>query len=494
MWWSSVQASGEKARAQIYALLNSSPLSAFWKSDDDELSEREHQQQRGPPEMEPESSGGDQQQTATTTTTTIFEVPYDALHNVLLRLPLPDIARLCCVCKRWDALVRALNVFRFGGGCAASSKPYCIRVRKDCRELEVYDRSLRRCHTLSLDFVAASYDKLSLLASGAGFLLLRADDGALIVCNPLTEMWRELPPLDPPPAFTNSRLLLNAREPYQGICICPPPGSTFSFFDPVDHPGSESPIFSTIFADPLSMSYCILIAGYKRDERASGVLGSTYDSMTRIYQFSTDSWTSGGMLPRKEFYGTGGVFCNGFFYSVVRIMWRRPTIIVYDWRKRAWSDLEIDLPSSILPPHLVEHHGDLLIVGSCYGDQWRQYLRISGSSAAAVADSPLEVTQPSCIRIWQLVLHEGSKWTEVTRMPKQLYDDFVKQANGYYECVGRGDLIYFAKESGHGPELVYDLSCDEWTRVSGGVAGSGNMAQVQFRKEIHLFKPSVRVP
>ncbi|KAG6541531.1 hypothetical protein Mapa_017053 [Marchantia paleacea] len=423
--------------------------------------------------------------------TTIFEVPDDALQNILLRLPLPDIVRLCCVCKRWDGLVQSLNMFRFNG--FSWSKPYCIRVRKDCRELEVYDRGLERCHKLSLDFVSASYDKMSLLASGGGFLLLRADDGALIVCNPLTKVWRELPPLDPPPAFTNSRLLLNAREPYQGICICPPPGSTFSFFDPVD-PGSQSPIFSTIFADPLSMSYCILIAGYKRDERASGVLGSTYDSMTRIYQFSTNTWTTGGMLPRKEFYGTGGVFCNGFFYSVVRIMWRRPTIIVYDWHKRAWSDLEIDLPSSILPPHLVEHHGDLLIVGACYGDNWRKYLRIGDKiSAFSAAHTPVEVTQPSCIRIWQLV-DKGKKWNEVTRMPKELYDDFVKQANGYYECVGKGDLIYFAKENGNGPELVYDLSCDKWKRFSGRDAGSGKNAEVQFRKEIHLFKPSVRVP
>ncbi|KAG6550533.1 hypothetical protein Mapa_007902 [Marchantia paleacea] len=41
-------------------------------------------------------------------------------------------------------------------------------------------------------------------------------------------------------------------------------------------------------------------------------------------------------------------------------------------------------------------------------------------------------------------------------MPKELYEDFVKQANGYDECVRKGDLINFAKENGNGPELVYD--------------------------------------
>lgn len=151
-----------------------------------------------------------------------------------------------------------------------------------------------------------------LVAAGCGLLCANIsksiDHEEIVVCNPMTQKIRVLPPL-------NSR---------------------------------RNPVLMHILVDPTTNSYKVIVAG------SSGMTQGHLSKETEVYDSNTEAWTKTGDLPGPEFglneYQTG-VCVNGKLYCVAFLEdGSSKGVVAYDVKEGRWlTDWKCPLPCSGSP-------------------------------------------------------------------------------------------------------------------------------------------------
>jgi hypothetical protein len=85
-----------------------------------------------------------------------------------------------------------------------------------------------------------------------------------------------------------------------------------------------------------------------------------YRIYTEIYGSIVGYWRmAGNPLPHVKFGSDPGVWCNGFFYSIIEMPYR---VVRFDLEKGAWTEIDATTPCSISTMSLATRNGCLIIV------------------------------------------------------------------------------------------------------------------------------------
>eukprot|EP00250_Pteridium_aquilinum_P010559 c19473_g2_i1 orf=262-1011(+) len=128
----------------------------------------------------------------------LSSLPEDLVLNILARLPLIQFQRARTVCTAWNRLASNPS---FGCLCASPSSPlpgFALFLSNDSSSELLYLDLNDACkwRRLPLSFLPNSGANLKLLASHGGLLLLGTPQGDLLVVNPVTQQWKQLPTTD----------------------------------------------------------------------------------------------------------------------------------------------------------------------------------------------------------------------------------------------------------------------------------------------------------
>ncbi|KAL5977516.1 hypothetical protein ACLOJK_021863 [Asimina triloba] len=153
------------------------------------------------------------------------------------------------------------------------------------------------------------------------------------------------------------------------------------------------------------------------------------------------AWVTNFPLPRLCSLDSGRmVFVGGRYYCM---NYSPFNVIFYDPRTNEWQEIQAPMKRFLRSPSLVECRGRLLLV-------------------AAVAKSKLNV--PKSVRLWALQACRQT-WTEVGRMPRELYEQFAAVEDGRgFDCVGSGDFVAFTIR-GADEVLLFDFYRQYWNWV-----------------------------
>ncbi|XP_050365213.1 SKP1-interacting partner 15 [Argentina anserina] len=124
-------------------------------------------------------------------------LPHDALHHIFSLLPLRQIIICRCVSKHLHSLLTSPS--HSPPLPLLALRPHHHHLSSSPPSLHVFDPSLRRWLRLPLDFLLPFRSPHPVAASSSGLLFLWADSPSssksLLLCNPLTRLFRPLPPL-----------------------------------------------------------------------------------------------------------------------------------------------------------------------------------------------------------------------------------------------------------------------------------------------------------
>lgn len=134
-------------------------------------------------------------------------LPPEQLLDVLARLPTNTIPRLREVCKKWKELLVAKHFTDRIVSVRKSQTPYLLVCIKRYQAIAAYNPALKQWHELFIWKKSPVFQIHCLRATGGGLLLFKGNLGKrksdeagstrLLVCNPITKLWRILPSLPP---------------------------------------------------------------------------------------------------------------------------------------------------------------------------------------------------------------------------------------------------------------------------------------------------------
>ena len=256
-------------------------------------------------------------------------VPDEAVERILAYLPLPALFRARCVCKKWRHLISSPRFLKVRAGLASvAARPYLPMIISESygRQCCAFDFNLNKWQNLApLDFVPY---KVTYVAGAGGLLCLRNCFELLVVCNPITRRWKNLP-------RSLSQLAI-------GQCMI------------------------HMLLDANKETYKIVIV--------SGA-GTTevFDSVSKKWVTTSHNLPSGVTCIR----GRTAAFCNGFLYCVVDegVGSKLSGVIAYDLQLGVWSSMLITLPTGFgearssnslqpgsLSASLIECRGQVMLV------------------------------------------------------------------------------------------------------------------------------------
>lgn len=117
-------------------------------------------------------------------------LPFHLLESVLAWLPISSLLRLRCVCKRFNNILYSPGLWathRRARWCVAA----WYLFRGEGRECAAFNPEADCWFKLPLEFLPSTKGRV--VAAAGGLLCVRQGD-KMIVCNPLTKAWLELPP------------------------------------------------------------------------------------------------------------------------------------------------------------------------------------------------------------------------------------------------------------------------------------------------------------
>ncbi|KAJ7544192.1 hypothetical protein O6H91_09G068700 [Diphasiastrum complanatum] len=341
-------------------------------------------------------------------------LPEDVLSLVLVRLPLASQARLRCVCKKWRSILRSRELQHLRSLVVPYRRPWFVFLAfngSPSSWLAAYDPADEQWHRLALKLGESS--RMRILVASAGSMLCFATVNRRIfrgstvwISNPFTGFKRTVP--------------------------CPP--SRF-FSDDTDDAEDLRERFQALVTDPATGIFKILVEGYYR----------TLD----VYDSTSNSWTTTEMdIPSSIDFSIDRPFSKGVLYCLARNPMR---VVTYNVNTDMWNDHLAMISSSIQSPCLVEHRGEVLLVG-----------------AMARSRQEAETGMVRGISIWKLMRSLKNPWEEVVSMPPLLLSTYLERSHGnslYF--VGKGDLVYFASvptlsNKSISESLVYDLVMQKW--------------------------------
>jgi hypothetical protein len=346
-------------------------------------------------------------------------LPEELLDRILAYLPLPALSRLGTVCKRWQSLLHCPLFLqtRAAETGSSSSWPSYGPVRYNVKMSEHgefhwsgYCKSSKKWQKLpplSLPCLAGKK-----VWSGAGGLLCfynRDNMGRLIVCNPVTKKWRELPPMN---------------HKWRWPCV------------------------THMIADQSTKAYKIIMAGNEAYARIS----STYQSHgTEVYDSVLDSWQLSGGLPKDLFLDTqDAALHNGLLYCTAQrtctqtsdALSAHDALIAYDVQSGVWTEVTSQLPDS---------------------SAYQTPLLCGGQMVMVVA--PLD-NDGAEGRFYVLDM-TTKNWNLLTIMPKSLH----KKLGFWGVCVAHGNQIFVVADTSM-LVVVYDMGDGTWRELSSHQADS----------------------
>nr|PNR26569.1 hypothetical protein PHYPA_030049 [Physcomitrium patens] len=362
------------------------------------------------------------------------KLPLEAVERILSQLPLPALVRTCCVCKQWHALISSPRFLHARAEIpSVANTPYfpVVFSRSYGRKCCAFDFSTHQWQRLApLNFVPY---RVTYVAGAGGLFCLRNCFELLVVCNPITRQWKNLP-----------------RSTGQ-LCA------------------SHSLIHMVL--DVPSTSYKIIT-----------ISGSC---KTEIYDRSSQKWdiTSNNLPPGvTSIRGRTAAFCNGFLYCIVDegMGSKLSGIIAYDLQLAMWSSMLIVLPSGFgearssnslqpgsLAASLIECRGHVMLVA--------EKMQLG---ATLVSIFELQLTNIT--------------WIEVATLPHDPASPFESFKHGL-RCDGvvvHGNVICLTSQSGDMAAL--DVSTLTWTRLPDCPLVLGKNADIDIA--VFPFLPSLDAP
>lgn len=334
-------------------------------------------------------------------------LPEDLMDRIFSCLPLISILRLRCVCRRWNSLVQSKR-FQTALSRVSPPQPWFILCTIG-RALCSYDPSMNKWHTIIRPFNSnvLQYGSVkispctSILSVSRSLLCLGnqvAECRVLLICNPITKIQRHLPQM------LEISLIHKA----------------------------------TMMMDSSNNSYKIMVSGENGLPTKNPYI---YELLTEVYDSLSNSWKMCGKpLPEAKFGSDPGVWCNNLFYCITELPYG---VVIFDLKTESWSELAVQMPSSLSSPSLVECCSRLIMVGRAL-DQ--------------------NETEDSIRRIviWELELGR-KEWVEIGRVPIEICRVFSAHLKFYapFVCSGLGNHLYITTHRNPNV-LVHDLCKNTW--------------------------------
>nr|XP_024375479.1 F-box/kelch-repeat protein At5g15710-like isoform X1 [Physcomitrium patens]PNR54599.1 hypothetical protein PHYPA_008276 [Physcomitrium patens] len=131
------------------------------------------------------------------------QLPQEMLLDVLARLPYDYIPRLREVCKRWKELLVAKYFTDRIVSVRKSQTPFLLVCVKRFQAIVAYNPARREWREVFIWKKSPNFYIHSLRAAGGGLLCFEGNVGRkredgdirLLICNPISKLWRILPPL-----------------------------------------------------------------------------------------------------------------------------------------------------------------------------------------------------------------------------------------------------------------------------------------------------------
>lgn len=249
------------------------------------------------------------------------ELPHELIERILAFLPVSSIFRFSAVCKSWRSLLFSRPFL-----CFRSQLPfhhhqhgtYFLALnRSRYQQLSAYEVISKKWYAFPLDFLPTVAYPVSSAGGLICFLSSNLDMGTatLIVCNPLTRKWKELPSM-----------------------LC-----------------KRVPLVISMVVDRKSMAYKILIAGGLEDSKLNRRTTEMYDSMT-------GKWVHCGSLPQDEDISRTMVEYCGYYLCLTR--GPGSGLLAFNLQTQLWIKMRTSkIPGYSKFRHLVECGGSILVIG-----------------------------------------------------------------------------------------------------------------------------------
>ena len=282
-------------------------------------------------------------------------MPDDILDHVIARLPLQSLIRMQTVCKKWKIKIHTASFIR---QCEVESESAPAEWVLTFAHLKAgtacfaYDTRLSKWQALPLVFHPFDLIPKSTLAAADGLICLGvgwstsgiahcspAMPTKLIVCNPVSRFWRDVPL---PPQLDSARSSL------------------------ISVAGLE--------VDRIAGSYKLVVVGEVRHENrdCKHLVAFIFDSVSQrwnsfeveldpLNSFSflvSHFWTLVGHLMRAVL---SSAVCEGVLYCLTA---RPYQLHAFNMVTEEWTRLRISLPAEIFGPSLVARPGQLYLVGA----------------------------------------------------------------------------------------------------------------------------------
>lgn len=249
-------------------------------------------------------------------------LPEDVVDRVLAWLPVSSFLRFQTVCKRWGSLMRS-NSFLDVCAHIPSPGPYFFILSKRASWVfPVYNPASDKWHGIPVKPplrpsvpVAAAGGLLCYVAGFDGHKTVGCMNGydTLLVCNPITNSWRELPPM-----------------------IC-----------------RRKPTLVGMLVDKDARSYQVVVTG---DYSSHGNRFST-----EVYDSNTRAWRVGGPVPAGEEASHNVAVCQGHVYCLAR---GSKSLLSYSVEKDEWTKVATSrMPGFPDSRNLLEWRGEIVLVG-----------------------------------------------------------------------------------------------------------------------------------
>ncbi|MCO5553708.1 hypothetical protein L7F22_007234 [Adiantum nelumboides] len=262
------------------------------------------------------------------------ELPHELIERILAFLPISSIFRFSVVCKSWRNLLFSRPFLRFRSQIPfyhhlhrhqqQHSTYFLALNRSRYQQLSAYEVLSKKWYSFPLDFLPTVAYPISSAGGLICFLSSNLDTGSatLIVCNPLTKKWKELPSM-----------------------IC-----------------KRAPLVVSMIVDRKAMSYKILVAGGLEDSNLNR-------RMTEMYDSKTGKWVHCGPLPPDEDISRSMVEYCGYYLCLTR--GPGSGLLAFNLQTQLWIKMKTGkIPGYSKFRHLVECRGSILVIGKA----WRRYV------------------------------------------------------------------------------------------------------------------------
>lgn len=250
------------------------------------------------------------------------ELPEELVERILAFLPVSSFFRFRSVCKGWQSLPFSRGFLELTTQVRAQGPHFLVLSRSRCHHLSAYEPLSNKWYGFPVDFLPTVTYPVAAAKGLICFVNPNFETGytTLLVCNPLTRRWKELPSMS------------YARVPF----------------------------LISMAVDRKARTYKILVAG--GSEFSYGDRHQLPRRSTEMYDSARGTWISCGPLPQNEEISRNMVEYYGYYLCLSR--GTGSGLLAFNVQTQAWIKMRTGrIPGYSKFRHLVECGGSILIVG-----------------------------------------------------------------------------------------------------------------------------------